>query len=81
MRTEVFHQAGFILVPSDVKKNTRFIQYARKKVIFNPQHLQVVILECAVKGILPIGLMWCASITKDAQPVCDGATEVRHRGA
>lgn len=52
-----FHQAGFILVPSDVKKNTRFIQHARKKVIYNPQHLQVVILECAVKEILPIGLM------------------------
>lgn len=57
LRTEVFHQAGFILVDYDVKKNTRFIQHAREKVIYNPQHLQVVILECAVKGILPIGLM------------------------
>lgn len=55
------------MVHSDVKKKTRFIQHARKKVIYNPQHLQVVILECAVEGILPIGLMQRVCTTKDAQ--------------
>lgn len=79
-RVFFLHQREFIFGRLWRQENTRFIQHARKKVIYNPQHLQVVILECSVKGILPAGLMWCAFTTKDTQLVCYGARESRHRG-
>ena len=50
-----FHKA-FILVDSDVKRT--HVSFNKQKSYLYPQHLGVVILECAARGMLPIGLMW-----------------------
>lgn len=50
-------EAIFIFVDSDVKKMHVSFTWQKKISYLQPQYLEVVVIECAVKGMLPNGLI------------------------